>query len=266
MDCANINNLLIDYIDDNLNINLRKEVEGHISACPDCKLELDQMRTLLTDMNSIEDQFPSEDMKVRFTDMLKEEKRALNIVDMKTEEKDGFIIRMLSSGWGQASVGAAVLIIGFLLGFVFQLGSGGDDYRMLEKEINIMKQILMLSKLEETSASERMQAVSLIEEQDNTDPELVSALIGTLNNDKNVNVRMAAANALAKYYNANGVKDALLSALKEQKDPLMQITLINLFVEVQEKSAVDQMQMLVIDQESPDVVKTQAQKGIRALI
>ena len=264
MDCIKINNLLIDYIDTNLNVALNAQVKEHITTCESCKADYDQMKILLEDMKRMNEHYPGPEMKEKFMAMLEEEKKNQKIVAMSPKEK-GFI-RLISSGWGQASVGAAVLVIGFLLGFVFQPGSGGNDVQMLENEINLMKQILMLSKFDGSSASERIQAVSFIQEQSAPDNELISALIKTLNNDKNVNVRMAAASALSKYYNYPVAKDALINALNKQKDPLMQITLINLFVEQQDKSAVEGMQRIMIDQQSPDVVKSQAQKGIRALI
>ncbi len=264
MDCIKINNLLIDYIDNNLNIALSKRVKEHIDSCESCKADFNQMVILLKDMDSINDKFPSPEMKEKFMAMLEEEKRNQKVVEMDSREK-GFV-SLISSGWGQVGIGAAVLIIGFLMGFVFRPGSGSNSVQMLENEINLMKQIMMLSKFEGSSASERIQAVSFIQEQSEPDNELVEALIHTLDNDKNMNVRMAAASALSKYYSNPLAKEALVNALNKQKDPLMQITLINLFVELHDKTAVDGMRRIIIDQNSHDVVKSQAQKGIRALI
>ena len=60
------------------------------------------------------------------------------------------------------------------------------------------------------------------------DEEVIEVLVKTLNEDPNSNVRMASLDALSKFYAQPNVKKALLESMKFQKDPVVQIALIQL--------------------------------------
>lgn len=268
MECLKVNNLIVDYIDDNLNSVLKVEIKKHLDTCSSCKTEYDQMQALLQDMSVMNDHKPGFELRDKFMAMLENEKESQNIVPLHEKKTfEGGIISILTSRWGQIGVSAAILVIGFFLGFVIKFGpENGDDMQLLRSEIDIMKQIMLLSKLGESSASERIQAVGFIKEQEAPDEEMITTLINTMNNDRNINVRIAAATALSGFYHHDRVKEALVNSLKKQEDPMMQITLINMLVEIQDERAIESLQYIANDEESHEVVRSQAEKGLRAFI
>ena len=128
-----------------------------------------------------------------------------------------------------------------------------------------MKRLVMLSLLENQSASERIRAVSYAEALPGLDPAVRDALIRTLDGDQNLNVRLAAAEALGRFPDSEEVRQALVSALESQPDPMLQITLIHLLVNMEEKRAARSIEKLIRRDSTPEVVRSLARKGLNAL-
>ena len=114
----------------------------------------------------------------------------------------------------------------------------------------------------EHSASTRMQGVSVAYELNKPDDEIVSVLVKTLNSDPNTNVRLAALDALSKFSREDGVCKSLIESLATQKDPIIQIALIQLMVKMKEKSIVKQLEKIATDNKTMKAVKTEAYLGI----
>jgi HEAT repeat protein len=125
---------------------------------------------------------------------------------------------------------------------------------------------MMMSMIEnQQSASQRMQGVNVALSIEKADDEVVAALVNTLNNDPNTNVRMAALDALSKFHREPHVRKVLIDALSNQKDPLVQIALIQLMVKMKETGVVDDLKRIVEDDETMEAVKDEAYSGILQL-
>lgn len=135
------------------------------------------------------------------------------------------------------------------------------EIAVLREEVQEMKKALATG----ASASERIQLVS--QEFENGQPdELVEVLIQTMNQDPNVNVRVAATEALYKFHNKPEVRHALVESLRRQTDPLMQLTLIDMLVDIKEKEAVTELQELTKRKDLLPIVKEKATEGLGILI
>lgn len=128
-----------------------------------------------------------------------------------------------------------------------------------------MKKVLMFEQSPKTSASERIQAVNQSYDLAEADQAITQLLINTLNFDVNINVRLAACQALIRFENEPGVREALIQSLTIQTDPNIQITLIDALVAIKEKRAVDEIQRLVQNQQVLDIVRQKAEEGIHQL-
>ena len=71
----------------------------------------------------------------------------------------------------------------------------------LQNDIEEMKQLVALSNLQNDSPSERIKATYEVKSIQAPDDEVLNALINTLKNDENINVKIAAAEALFKFGN-----------------------------------------------------------------
>lgn len=184
------------------------------------------------------------------------------------------VARGLNPGLGtwllRIAAGFALLIIGFGAGWLFQSkAEKGAALAALsgEKtgEVAEMKKVLAFEQMNSTSASERIQAVNHSYEIPDADRDITQLLINTLNFDPNVNVRLAACQALTHFAGEAEVKEALIQSLAIQTDPNIQISLIEALVAIKEKRAVDQFQQLARNQEVLDIVRLKATEGMNRL-
>ena len=95
---------------------------------------------------------------------------------------------------------------------------------------------------------------------------VTGALIRTLNQDENVNVRLAALEALKPYATDSSVREALIRSIAKQESPLVQVSLAELMVALQEKGAATEFEKLVESGNIPAEVKEKLRESIKVLI
>jgi HEAT repeat protein len=153
--------------------------------------------------------------------------------------------------------------------FVRTLSTGSvasNEIKQLQTEVSDLKKNVMFTMLKERSSSDRIQAVSYAGELDGPDDNVIDVLVETLNNDKNVSVRMAAAYALSKFAYQREITDSLVKSLSQQTDPILQVTLINILAERKEKSALETIQKIIANKSTLKEVRTVAENSLRVLI
>ena len=196
-------------------------------------------------------------MKLQFDQFLDEETRRIS--------KDKVVIfpSMLYR------VAAAVLLVVLGGGIGFWISKRQDHDRELlavRMEMQATKQLLMTMLENQQSAGQRVLGANVaFNEVDKVDDEIADALIHAMNQDENTNVQMAALEALAKFYNQPHVRKALIASLKTQKDPLVQIALIRILVQMKEKGVVSELERISNDEEALPAVKDEAHAGILTL-
>jgi HEAT repeat protein len=103
-------------------------------------------------------------------------------------------------------------------------------------------------------------------EAEKTDASVLDALLNTLNGDPSTNVRLAAVDALYIFRDQPRVREALVQLLERQKSPLVQISIIDLLVEIREQKAMDALRFLIQNERTNPSVREHAEWGIRQLI
>ncbi|WP_266203857.1 HEAT repeat domain-containing protein [Pontibacter kalidii] len=136
----------------------------------------------------------------------------------------------------------------------------------LRQEVQEMKSVLAAGGAAGYSASDRIRVVSQDLSTVSEDDEVIRLLISTMNSDPNVNVRLAASQALYRFKENEQVRTALIRSLPTQTDPLMQLTLIDMLVELKEQKAVEQLQILTQKENLLPIVKNKAEEGIGILL
>ena len=266
IDCNKIQTLLIDFVDKNLDKEKTQLVASHLESCKNCREEADNLIVFFDVMNSVEDEQPDTILKEGFEAMLEAEKQN-STSGKKIEMTKTGTKRWFYNPFSQIAAGVALLIAGMLLGFVINKNTGSNQQvAELKSEVNAVKDLLIMTKLEQPVASERIIAASYLEEMTSPDNNVLEALIKTMNNDKNSNVRLAAINALSKFRSNQLVKDAFVETLSYQSDPIIQISLINILIDIQDTRAVDKMKEMLQDNSTNESVKKLAEQGILTLI
>lgn len=109
-----------------------------------------------------------------------------------------------------------------------------------------------------TSASTRLAAILKIQNSGIINYDIIDKLSKTLNADANSNVRLAALNIMSKYAQDNYVANAFLQSLVNQKDPLVQLGLIELLSHTNNPKLDDKLYALANDPTTFAAVKDQA--------
>jgi HEAT repeat protein len=129
-----------------------------------------------------------------------------------------------------------------------------------------MQTIAALSLMENESASKRLQAVSYAKTVAQPNNEILKVLIAKMNNDKHTNVRLAAAIALAKFAENTNVRHALIKTLETEENANMQIELIQILVDIEEKRVIPVMKKLLRNNETPSYIKDQINSELKQII
>ncbi|HMI65495.1 MAG TPA: HEAT repeat domain-containing protein, partial [Cyclobacteriaceae bacterium] len=136
----------------------------------------------------------------------------------------------------------------------------------LTREVGDLKEMVMLSLLEKESATDRLRAVSLTSDMNQVSQKVTSALFKTLNEDDNVNVRLAALEVLKSYVRDGRVREELVRSISKQDSPMVQVELAGLMVAMQEKKSVKELRRILENEKTPKEVKSKIEESIRVLI
>ena len=128
-----------------------------------------------------------------------------------------------------------------------------------------MRQMVALSLLQQQSASERLRGVSWAYRVEPSDTEVLSALLTAVNQDPNVNVRLAAVDALHAFGSSPVTRNAIIRAIPRQTTPLVQIALLDLLVDLKEKEAAPELRKLSTDEAVNGGVRQHARWALEKL-
>jgi hypothetical protein len=266
MDCKNTQNILIDFIEGNIPDDTKVQIEEHLLTCSQCRKEHKQTHQLIEELSVLEDETPNVQLKQDFYTMLEQEKERMTEapINKKPFSEDYLFV------WKYIKYAASAIMLlgfGFLVGRNIQIQSmQNSEIAALRSELYSMQQTATTASLSMPTASQRLKAVNTLNEQVKVDMKTVALLINTFKTDENINVRMAAANALAKYKQSTEVRDAFLEVLEKEENAAMQITLINLLTQMQEKRAKESFEKIVNNEQAMPVVKEQAKEGLKVFI
>jgi len=268
MKCDEIETIMIDYLDGKLESNRKEEIEKHLETCERCLDEFRDTQKVLELISKDEIIKPDESLRINFYHMLhtqisrNEEKKPVPVQNRQ--------IKWYNHGVYAVAAGIALLICGTFTGIIIDSGRKSPVQEMqidqLRSEVASIKKSALFTMLKDESSSNRIQALNYADEIEVPDNNIIEALVRTLNNDKNVNVRMAAAFALAKFADQQSVTDSLVKSLSLQVDPILQVTLISILVERKEKSALKTIQQILTNENTLEEVKSVAENGAKLLL
>jgi ribosome biogenesis protein Nip4 len=257
MNCTDIKGMFIDYIDNNLDNISRYEFEKHIKKCKVCSGELSQLALLNEKILKIRKLETPSSLFENFMFILENEKNKLN------NRRFGLFNKSL------LKIAASILIFitgslfGVLLTRSYLVNTQVKD---LENEIGKLKQIVAVTMFGQHTTSEKIKALYYSDESRQVGQKYLNALAYALQNDNNVNVRLAAAKALFRYKNIEEVNKLLIKSLSNQNEPMVQIILIKFLVDNKEKKAVESLKYLINNEKTNIVVRQYAEKGLQILL
>lgn len=268
MKCEEVESKMIDYLDNNLKEETRQEIDKHLETCEKCLDEVRDSQQVLKLISMDEMEMPQDSLRINFYHMLHDQIK-------KDEQSSAITLRKPLIPWYHFSryriaAGIALLICGTFIGLLIHAGLNNsyasNELKQLQSEVYALKRATMFTMLKEESSSDRIHAVRYADDLDNPDENIIDALVRTLNCDKNVNVRMAAAYALEKFAGQPAVCDSLVKSLSLQNDPILQVTLINILAGRKEKSALRSIQQIIANKSTLKEVRDVAENSLRVLM
>jgi Putative zinc-finger len=286
MNCKEIQAKLIDWLDGSLDAATAAAVGEHVVSCAECSREAKELKELLVTMEDSPMEAPPPVLRESFDTMLQSELNMLttaNIIQEFPSEGQGSPGDKNAKG-GQPGkairlpftapvwrVAAALILLGSGIGIGTALKarpapepSTNETLAALRQEVREMKEQVMLNMIDDESASQRIKAVSYSEEMPSPNQQVIDVLVNTLNQDKNVNVRLAALYSLQRFSDRRAVRDSLVNSLRMQKEPIIQVVLINLLAEKRDARAIKPIQDIMTDKKTLKEVKDAAQRSLKS--
>lgn len=272
MECNHVNERLTDWLSHQLSDVDRADLESHLAQCPACQQAFDHNRQLWQLMGKLPVPNPSDAMYGNFYAMLdtfKAEVTAKSNQPLR-EFWQRFRQWLTPQLAFQLTYSICLITFGVLAGYWYHSHQNRtvaykQQIETLSEQVQEMRRMVMLSLLENPSATERLRAVSYTKDIQQVDEKVVEALLTTLDNDPNVNVRLVTLEALAEMGHAPKVREGLIHSLTRQDSPLVQVALADVMVKLQEKRSIKQLRTLLHQEGINDLVKTKIEQTIRDL-
>ena len=258
MTCDQVKEHIADYLAGALSRAEAEELDEHFAQCAACKQETAALSETWETLGLLEQEQPGGQLRPRFYQSLEAYRQGLESAAPAPARR-----RFFDWGWHGWAWSAALLVVGLASGlWLGGLERGRADLAGLQDEVHHMRQLVTLSLLEQQSASERLRGVDYANRVDQSDTQVLAALLHAVNHDPNVNVRLAAVDALRKFAGNPSVRGKLDQSLVKQESPLVQLALIDFIVDTRDKTAVPALAAL---ERSPTANKNVKEKALWGL-
>ncbi len=257
MEREKLESLIIDHIDGKLTEADRASLEKQLASDPEAFKLYEQFRQVIQAMETSAQTEPTSRLRAGFDQMLAEE--------IRKQQPEGRQV-FFRPVFFRAAAAVALVLSGVAGGYwISQNAQQKAEMALLKEEVQATKRMMQSMLDNEGSASQRLQGVNVALGMNSADNDVVNALVSTMNEDPSSNVRLAALDALAKFQDEANVRKALIKSLSTQKDPIVQIALIQLLVRMKEKSVIKDLERMVDDELNIKAVKDEASSGILKL-
>ena len=261
MICERVREQIPECLAGRLDSASRERLLAHLEACPACRAELAEMNAVWRGLGSLPDPEPDPAMRARFLEVI-EAYQAGRAAGLGRQAEGLPHSRHV---W-QAVLAFALLMVGVFLGrFVTQPRGASPDVAQLQGQVESLRQLVTLSLLQEQSPSSRLRGVTYSYQMAQPDAQVEQALLYAVNHDSNVNVRLSAVDALEKYGANPQIRRALADAVPVQDSPLVQIALMDLLVELNDKEAAPTLRQLAQDAQADNQVRQHAAWAIQRM-
>lgn len=215
---------------------------------------------------------PSETVRTRFLETL----HAYEEGYQEGQRRQTYVTAAPSfwSGWWPAKPAwqvlfSAALLIAAAMGGRYALRPesppANPELAQLKGQVENLRQLVALSLLQDQSPSSRLRGVTYSYQMTQPDRQVEQALLQAVNHDSNVNVRLSAVDALAKYMGNPEVQRALADSLPMQDSPLVQVALIDVLAQTNGKGTAPALEKVSKDMDADPAVRQRATEALKKL-
>jgi hypothetical protein len=292
MDCETMQERVTARLSGALAPSELRELDSHLAACATCAAEAALVAELWSGLATPGESVPTQRMRARLDTALAAVLERPARVPLAFQGRAGGrsdsahspapISASRPSDFRRWLPLAAMLLLGLGLGYL-TFGRRGDDVALLRREVGDLHSMVALSLLEKGSVSERLQGVAFSRDslgalgalgagrgalpglddqgghgqggQRDPSEQVVAALFTRLIEDPNVNVRLAALEALRPTANRADHRGRLVEAVARQESPLVALSLIDLLIESGTPAARHDLEQLLANDQLDPVVR-----------
>ena len=255
MNCEDVKRNFVEYWRGTLAPAELETLEGHLASCEQCRAEAEGLKHVWSTLGEMPEADPSLRSRTRFYASLRELERH--------ELERAHRFWWLRHPAFQAACAVLILVIGILIGNT--TGRSSAEVSQLRNEVSSMKQLVTLSLLQQQNAGDRLKGVSWAYRAEQSDAEVLAALLATVDHDPNVNVRLAAVDAMRNFSDSPVGRRGLVQALNKQSSPLVEIAILDQLVEMREKSAKPAISTLIGSTTVNPEVKEHGKQALKEL-
>jgi hypothetical protein len=272
MTCEHTRAQFTDWLDKDPSDPERLRIDKHLAGCPACQEEFAATRQIWELMGQVKTEVPTAKMRVEFNQMLFAYKTSVKLRDHYAFDRLVAAVRqfVLPQWTVQLTFSLMLVGLGWIIGFRMNRSErAATAYTLqidtLASQIREMRQTMMLTLIENPSATERLRAVSYTSEIKDADGKVIDALFSTLDNDPNVNVRLVTLEAITQFAAEPLVREKLVQSLAKQDSPMVQVALADVMVKLQEKRSVKAFRKLLRQENLDELVKNKIEQTIKDL-
>ena len=295
MTCETVQERLTARLQGELGLEELAELEAHLAACAACDAEAAALAELWHDLGDTGEAVPSGRLRARLDALIAAELAAGQERAAAPLAFPEATVARREPASGGSTPGvrgaglldrrflalAAMLLVGLGLGYLL-FGRNVDDVATLRREVGDLHTMVALSLLEKGSVSERLQGVAYSREvavdrdfgvargkslagegsggsgagaPGARNEPVVAALFTRLLEDPNVNVRLAALEALRPLAAHEDRRGDFVAAVARQKSPLVALSLIDLLLESDSPAARHDLEQLLANPQLDPVVR-----------
>lgn len=250
-----------------------RALAAHLHACAACGAETERLAGLWMELGALPDAPPSTTSRTRFDRMLAEWQDTARAAPPRTAPDEPGAWSARGREWLAAVTGprpaarwagaVALLACGFAGGS--WVATRGGEMRALRQELQSTRSLMVLSLLQQRSPADRLQGIGYSTNNGAPDPQVVTALFATLDHDPSVDVRLAAADAIAGLHPNADVGARLVNSLRGQTSPLVQVALLDVLAKRHESDAQPLLQEMTANPRLNKSVRERAQWALRQL-
>jgi hypothetical protein len=273
MRCEEVRERFAEYLAGSLDAGDAQALEQHVASCAGCQTELAGIEALWQALGKVPAPYvPSNRMRERFSAALAAERATADRRPASRQDRGRMPVqRWTGEPLVQMALAASLLIAGVVIGRALPARQPAvapaqrTEIAEVRGELRDMRQMLTLSLLQQQSATERLRGVSGTAQIDQPGNEVVAALLDTLLHDPNVNVRLAAIDALRRVSDRADVRLGTKQVITDKTSPLLQVAVIDFMIDTRDPQAPALFRSLAQDSTIDEAVRGRAQWGLEQL-
>lgn len=272
MNCERIREQIPECLAGQLDTASRERLIEHLETCSACRADLAELNVVWRGLEAMPQPEPGRSMRSRFMETLEAYQEGYQ--EAQRRQSYTSAARAWWQSWWparpafQAAFAAALVIAGITVGRYLaapQHPEASPEMTALRSQVDSLRQLVALSLLQEQSPSSRLRGVTYSYQITQPDRQVEQALLSAVNHDPNVNVRLSAVDALAKFAANPEIRRALVDSLPVQDSPLVQIAIIDLLAQLHDPGSLPALKKIAANEQADEAVRQRAASAAEKL-